>query len=73
MVKRRKKEKYDSMRVTAKNRIDAEKQARNLRHAIYNNKYSISDIIYVKGSKKVNYQGKKVYGIVFRKKKRYLK
>ena len=58
--------------VTARNRKGAEKQANLIKKAVYNNKFTITDIIYVKGSKKRNYEGKmlKRYGIVLRKKKR---
>ena len=59
------------MRITATNRNIAIRNARKNIKAIYGKNYVITDIIYNKGTKIKNYQGKimKRYGIVFRKKK----
>jgi len=58
-------------RVTVKNRAEAIRKARAIRKAVYNNKYTVTDIVYQKGSRTKNYEGKKVkrYGIVLRRKK----
>jgi len=57
--------------VVAKNRKQAMREARKIRGAVYNDKFTITDVIYLKGSKRDTYAGKglKKYGIIFRKKK----
>jgi len=65
------KQKFGSARVTAKNIRGAKKQAKSYVGSVFSGKYKITDVFYIKGSKKRNYEGKimKRYGIVFRRKK----
>ena len=63
---------FQSTKISAKNRKEAEKKAKSFVDTIYNKKYKVTDIVYVKGSKMKNYEGKvlKRYGIVYRRKKK---
>ncbi len=58
--------------VTAKDRKQAIKKGQVIAAGVYSNKFIVSDVVFVKGSKRKNFKGRTVkrFGVVLRKRKR---